>query len=134
MSNDLYFDDNGLTRGNHTSEFALKRINQLPEVLHEHVETNDPCRSYVNPGWVQLVIDLHNEIVAIAPEYRLNQVKEKFGGLRFYTNIRDATARDIISKYEALSETVCDVCGAPGKKRSIERKYIATRCDDHNKG
>ncbi|WP_350269432.1 hypothetical protein AAFP32_12685 [Brevibacterium sp. CBA3109] len=35
-------------------------------------------------GWYQLILDLDNKIGSIEPGYKVDQVNEKFGGLRFY--------------------------------------------------
>jgi hypothetical protein len=35
-------------------------------------------------GWYQLILDLDGKIGSIEPGYKVDQVKEKFGGLRFY--------------------------------------------------
>jgi len=43
-------------------------------------------------------------------EYRILQVKEKFGSLRWYDN---GGANETINKYEHISEHVCSFCGRP---------------------
>jgi len=43
------------------------------------------------------------------------QVKEKFGGLRFYTRFYIKGMEKIISKYEKLSFTTCENCGNTGE-------------------
>lgn len=128
------------TRGNHTEEKAIERVNKLPKEIQEHVWTNDPCWSYVPAGWRDLVVKLHNSLVQVAPDYRLCQVKEKFGGLRFYTNVRGSPENlvsRIIGYYEELSAKTCDVCGEPGEIKEIQRKdsnfgFVAARCKEHS--
>lgn len=122
------------TRGDHTDEGAIERVSKMPEEIREHIWTNDPCWSYVPEGWRQLIIDLHNELVQVAPEYRVSQVKEKFGGLRFYTNIaheEGCPSQAILRKYEEQSIETCDVCGSSGKIGTINGSYVAARCPDH---
>ena len=48
-------------------------------------------------------------------EFRIVQAKEKFGGLRIYTNGEpvDCKVQQIIDKYSALSENICVICGKP---------------------
>lgn len=48
-------------------------------------------------------------------DLRFVQVKEKFGGLRIYTNgyPKDAKIDEIIEKYSLLSENICIECGKP---------------------
>ena len=60
------------------------------------------------------------------------QVKEKFGGLRFYTNGCDDAVYAMISMAESMSVRTCEVCGNPGKVR--HGGWISTLCDEHAKG
>ena len=34
--------------------------------------------------WYPIIIDAHNKLKAIDPNYKVGQIKEKFGGLRYY--------------------------------------------------
>lgn len=125
------------TRGNHTDKSAIERVNNLPECIREHMWTNDPCWSYCPEGWRDLVTRLHNALVQVAPDYRLSQIKEKFGGLRFYTNIshtEDSIPHMIISHFESMSTTTCDVCGKRGmvvQAGPDNWPYVASRCEEH---
>jgi hypothetical protein len=49
-------------------------------------------------------------------EYKVSavQVKEKFGGLRFYTSGNDDMVEGMIHMAEDLSYMTCEVCGQPG--------------------
>src|ERR1041385_1882792 len=49
--------------------------------------------------------------------FEVVQVKQKFGGLRFYTNNCPGSIHDVISFAEQLSYTICEDCGAPGEIR-----------------
>lgn len=42
-------------------------------------------------GWYPLIIELHQKLAEIAPDYQLHQVKEKFGTLRYYVGFPDLT-------------------------------------------
>jgi RNA polymerase-binding transcription factor DksA len=54
------------------------------------------------------------------------QVKEKFGGLRFYIGGAEKEIHDRITKAEAESYHVCEVCGEPGKLR--QTGWVLTLC------
>ena len=56
------------------------------------------------------------------------QVKEKFGGLRFYVNNEDDYVRGAISMAESMSYRTCEECGDQGKGRS--GGWIRTLCDE----
>lgn len=72
----------------------------------------------------------------ITSKLHLIQVKEKFGGLRFYYTVEDKTEKEIdttfdieniIDKYEKLSYKTCINCGKPATKISLG--WISPWCD-----
>lgn len=95
-------------------------------------------------GWDLLLLMLIEEVkqcldkVGYADEYRIMQVKEKFGSLRWYDDsapkeIYDEL-RDIIGKYSVISEHICHSCGKPDSPVS-KGAWIFTMCEDcWNKG
>lgn len=78
----------------------------------------------------------------VAKQVVAEQVKEKFGGLRFYVRNADNFVWGAITLAESLSVSICDVCGGPGKvgNQSLTFDephkegvfgYYATRCKQH---
>lgn len=63
------------------------------------------------------------------PQVVVAQIKEKFGGLRFYYEGGDTYIRGLVSMAEAWAANACETCGAPGKSRS--GGWIKTLCDEH---
>lgn len=63
------------------------------------------------------------------PDVVVAQVKEKFGGLRFYYDGGDATVDGMVRMAEMWAGHVCEECGKPGKSRS--GGWIRTLCDEH---
>ena len=63
------------------------------------------------------------------PYITASQVKEKFGGLRFYTNGYTDVINGMISMAESMSYRTCEVCGNPG--RSNNYGWISTLCNTH---
>jgi hypothetical protein len=59
----------------------------------------------------------------------VEQIKEKFGGLRFYYQGGDDTVRGMVRMAEAWADASCEECGAPGKRRT--GGWVRTLCDDH---
>lgn len=55
------------------------------------------------------------------------QVKEKFGGLRFYTNTFDDYIDGLIRMAESMSYRTCEECGNRGKPNKAG--WITTLCD-----
>jgi hypothetical protein len=58
------------------------------------------------------------------------QVKEKFGGLRFYVDNCDDYVRGVIAMAESMSYRTCEHCGSPGKQTG--KGWIKTLCDNCN--
>lgn len=61
----------------------------------------------------------------------IQQVKEKFGGLRFYTDRETKEVGAFIRFAEEIAEITCEQCGAPGEKRNTG--WIKVRCDKHQR-
>jgi hypothetical protein len=57
------------------------------------------------------------------------QVKEKFGGLRFYVQAATKEHYNYISFAESMSYRTCEECGAPGK--TYTDGWHRTMCDIH---
>jgi len=57
------------------------------------------------------------------------QVKEKFGGLRFYVQAATDKHYNYISFAESMSYVTCEECGAPGKRYTDG--WHTTLCDIH---
>lgn len=73
-----------------------------------------------HPGWVWYHIREHfiscwSRLEDKPEPVVAAQVKEKFGGLRFYTNGHDEFCSGLIDMAECMSECTCEVCGGPGK-------------------
>lgn len=60
-----------------------------------------------------------------------SQVKEKFGGLRFYVNGATDKHYNYITFAENMSHRTCEVCGAPGK--TYTDGWHTTLCETHAK-
>lgn len=63
--------------------------------------------------------------------FRVDQVKEKFGTLRYYCS-SNKTIDKYISMAEALTGITCEVCGKPGKMESPGGWYSVV-CKDHSR-
>lgn len=81
------------------------------------------------PGWYPLLKDLITDLIALGWNRQICQIKEKFGGLRFYINEGSDAIHDRISKAEADSYEICEVTGRPGKLRN-DLGWIETLCDE----
>lgn len=88
-----------------------------------------------NRGWFDLLDKLCTDIEKILNKdkllkdtFMINQIKDKFGGLRFYTDSVTDEIDKLIVDAEDKSFTVCEICGENAKKHII-RGWITTLCD-----
>ena len=88
------------------------------EALKEKIAPEYPKSIDVDEGWYQLVIDCDKELTAIDPHYRIFQIKEKFGGLRYYFHPSQSDTskamNEVVSKYEAIAARTCEATGGSG--------------------
>lgn len=83
-------------------------------------------------GWLQLLHDCIEELLKAGWDKQVTQIKEKFGGLRFYIGGGTEEIHAIISKYEELSYKTCEVCGAEGRLH-VDYGWYRTLCDNHHR-
>lgn len=84
--------------------------------------------SGVEPGWFDLVRTLVRALDAEGWDRELHQVKEKFGGLRFYAGSLTERMQQLINEAEDVSFTICEQCsahGTPGHRGG----WITTLCE-----
>lgn len=80
-------------------------------------------------GWYPLIKELIEDLIAMGWDKKICQVKEKFGGLRFYINSGSDEIHDRISKAENDSYEICERTGKPGKLRQ-DLGWWKTLCDE----
>jgi hypothetical protein len=81
-------------------------------------------------GWRPIVGRLIDDLGQLQWNGVVLQVKEKFGGLRFYVDQHRPEIDSRIDQAEMESEQTCQVCGEPGTQSEI-RYWISTLCEDH---
>ena len=89
--------------------------------------TDVECGFWLPAGWEQIVWDLCEKIEPLVDdEFRVAQVKEKFGGLRFYVGGGSDEVDKLIGETEGLSFETCQSCGLPGTRGGSG--WIVTLC------
>ena len=103
------------------------------QAAHPHLFIQPECAA----GWYELLDDLMNNIekvLAWLPPERwpqVSQIKEKFGGLRFYfeqSALDMSTIEQLIEQATTNSFQTCEICGQPGTLRR-NRPWVRTLCD-----
>jgi hypothetical protein len=99
-------------------------LDQLMGNIQSHIDWKNSQRERL------LENNPHNITV---PEYvnqvTLDQVKEKFGTLRFYYTGGDDYIRGLVSMAESMSGVTCEECSKPGTTEGPG--WIRTLCEEH---
>lgn len=102
-------------------------------------------------GWWPALEDAFNEITGILNTYQglgfnAVQIKEKFGGLRFYYDcgrtegsqlsdelLQEARAKidHAVMEAERKASTACEICGQPGTR--MGKHWIKNLCEEHKR-
>ena len=80
-------------------------------------------------GQIQHHLDWKNRQSEVVVQVKVAQIKEKFGGLRFYYDGGDDAIDGMVRMAESWAAHSCETCGAPGKSR--DGGWIKTLCDHH---
>ena len=80
----------------------------------------------VGDGWLPLLQELIQDLIRLGWNRQLCDIKEKFGGLRFYINEGSDEIFDRINKAESDSYKICETCGEPGEP--TQEGWIKTLC------
>jgi len=80
-------------------------------------------------GWHDIINSLYDDLVVLGWDRTLFQIKEKFGGLRFYTGECSDEMYDRIAEAERKSVETCMRCGKRGF--ATDCGWILTLCEEH---
>lgn len=116
-----------------------KLFKDFPEFWKHIEDLSQSLMSFGFPGdgWFDLIYKLCKDIQKILdaqPEFKKNfyvtQVKEKFGGLRFYFSAGSDEIYDLTNKAGKESFKICEICGDKGKCR-CKNHWYSTLCTQH---
>lgn len=96
-------------------------ITDLEEYYKGYMDAEERMKETLEKGLTK--------IRPVIPQVTADQVKEKFGTLRFYVTGGDDYIHGLISMAESMSAVTCEECGAPGKNRG--GGWVRTLCDHH---
>ena len=105
--------------------------NEIPEYDYEYTELDDMPEGWRIAFGEQMCDEILEELKAhnFVDKYRICQIKEKYGGLRWYDNGgTEKLYNEIIPKYEKMSYKTCIHCGKPATK--VSTGWISPWCDD----
>lgn len=83
----------------------------------------------VDNGWLPLIKELIEDLIKLGWDKKVTQVKEKFGGLRFYINSGSNEIHERITEAERKSYETCEITGNPGELRN-DIGWYRTLCEE----
>lgn len=115
---------------------------KMAELQEKYKDVLAKCYDFsVGFGWLEIVeraLDICQEYNRVKPADEMPvsvvQIKEKFGGLRFYADHGSDAVGMAISAAEAMSYKTCEVCGSHDEEADVKtggEGWIATLCKDH---
>ena len=96
-------------------------LNTLCSTIQNHLDWRNCEGQYAH------VLEHRSKLQTPVPQLVADQIKEKFGTLRFYCHGGDEYCRGAISVIESLTHKMCEDCGNVGEHR--QHGWVATRCD-----
>lgn len=88
----------------------------------------------VGNGWFNIIDLLCAGLQSVTdgggPQVVAVQIKQKFGGLRFYVDTHSRAQGVLIEQAERMAERTCEMCGAPGEQISLDGWVVVT-CPEH---
>ena len=106
-------------------------LDQLMGNIQHHIDWNLRQRQVAIDYNSKSTPESMRKVPELVPQVTLDQVKEKFGTLRFYYTGGDNYIDGMVRMAESMSSVVCEECGAPGQRRG--GGWIYTACDTHTK-
>ena len=107
------------------------QLQHLYEAFRRRV-TAPTCFVLVGPGWRALLATLFEGLLALGWSGRgIKRLGRQFGALWIELSKATPPMQRLIEEASADSESICEVCGAPG---SLRWGAWVTRCDDHVEG
>jgi len=110
----------------------------------------EPYGMECNDGWKDIIDRTHKKLSYVDPDYKISQIKEKFGGLRYYyshsfesySDVRREIMDDIVTAAELEASRTCELCGASGHSDEVEIRvhnywyfgYCKSCADKHTGG
>lgn len=123
-------------------ELTLQLQKDFPQIFADlYGNPRETCMAFGiehGDGWHDLIRKLCADIMAVepGPNFKAAQVKEKFGGLRFYVegwpedDVKSKEIGRLIGEAEAESFNICEVCGSR-ENITVEGSWIRALCGTH---
>ena len=124
-----------------TNELDERLVKKYPKIFvdrYADMKVTCMCWGFPGDGWYEIIDNLCDKIQkhidnsdGTVSQVVADQVKEKFGGLRFYISGGDETIYKFINEAEDLSYKTCEQCGTIENVGQTQYpSWLFTLCED----
>ena len=87
---------------------------------------------HTEPGWLHVIEKLDDELSAIDPDYTIDQIKQKFGGLRYYFTSEHHLEElyQLVVTAERQCWKTCENCGVTDGVTTNKQGCVRTYCEE----
>jgi hypothetical protein len=107
----------------------VKRNNEFNQTQIDLAKAGKPEKMH---DWMRTLYEKGELVTKKVPEISVEEVKEKFGELRFSVKGADDEIRGMIQMAKSMSATICEECGKPGKLGSTDSGWMRVLCKEHS--
>ena len=110
-------------------DLTQKLLDKYPKLFSNQQFWGFEC----GDGWYDILDHLCGAITQYThdpDEVYVDQIKEKFGRLRFYLSREDNVMQGMVTLAEYMSGHICEICGERGELRT--GSWLVTLCDMHH--
>lgn len=114
--------------------FCNEKLFQIPFIIPTYTELDMMPDGWRKAFGIQICKEIKQSLLrnggrAALKAYRILQIKEKYGELRWYDNGAPEEVNKIVEKYEYISRCTCIECGAPAKY--FTQGWYSPYCEKH---
>lgn len=115
------------------TKFEQKILKDFPGLFNPDPTLKNNLMSFgfeCDSGWNKIIYNLCKKLKPLVhgiEYFQVMQVKEKYGGLRFYISSGTDEMYKLIEQAEIKSYKTCEICGLPGKLRE-KGMWLKTLC------
>ena len=88
-------------------------LNDLLALRPGYFQKSQPIRSWLPRPWLNLAVELLDQLQELSPGFELEFIKESFGGMDASINDGAPAVRALLKDYFERSKTICVICGKP---------------------
>ena len=86
-------------------------LDELIALKSAHFKNRRPVRSWLPKTWLNLAVELFEELSVIKPDFQVSFIKESGGGLDVSVDDRTRPVQELLQEFYRRSTSICILCG-----------------------